>query len=70
MAGGTKSYKVTKGVDGKPAKELVKADPRYASHPSKAALIVRNGGTAYVAPGDWLAFEAAWNHANAQDASA
>ncbi len=63
MAGGTKSYKVTLGADGKPVKELVSYHPKYASHPSKAVIKVRNNGIAYVAPGDWQAFEAAWNHA-------
>ena len=70
MAGGTKSYKVTKGENGAPVKELASYHPKYASHPTKAVIIVRNGGMAYVAPGDWQAFEAAWNHANTQDASA
>ncbi len=63
MAGGTKSYKVTLGADGQPIKELVSYHPKYASHPGKAVAKVRGDGIAYVAPGDWLAFMAAWDHA-------
>jgi hypothetical protein len=70
MAGGTKSYKVTKGPDGSPVKELVSFHPKYASRPADAVTIVRNGGTAYVAPHNWQAFEEAWNHANTQGADA
>lgn len=39
MAGGTKSYKVTKGENGEPVKELVSYHPKYASHPTKAAIL-------------------------------
>ena len=65
MAGGTKSYKVTKGADGKPVKELVSFHPKYADRVADAIAIVRNGGTAHVKPSDWLAFVAAWGGVSA-----
>ena len=66
MAGGTKSYKVTLGADGQPVKELVSFHPKYAARPAAAVAILRNGGTyAHVAPGDWLAFMAAWENESA-----
>jgi hypothetical protein len=60
MAGGTKSYRVTKGVDGKPVRELVSFHPKYANRVDDAVTLVRNDGTAYVKPSDWLAFVAKW----------
>lgn len=62
MAGGTKSYKVTKGADGEPVKELVSYHPKYANRVADAVALVRNGGTAHVKPSDWLAFVTAWEN--------
>lgn len=63
MAGGTKSYLVTLGADGKPTKELVSFHPKYADRVTDAVTLVRNGGKAHVKPSDWLAFVAAWGGA-------
>lgn len=61
MAGATNSYKIWVDADGKLQKKLVSHSPKYAVKPKTAVDLVRSSGTVYLAPGDWMAFEAEWN---------